>query len=176
MAAEDEVSAGQREVARRRAALTLAIATAVAAALVGSHLALGGGSYRPLEVADPCKPRQLPPAEGFDEISQQLLLSGLDGAACRLRVTREELALALASEAARERFAREHRIRQEVVASAVRSGLRRAVVDAERAGHLSSAQAALLRGAVAALPIGTLIEGLRTGRGLLNAIGDFLDR
>lgn len=170
------MSAGQRKVPGRRAALTLAIATAVAAALVGSHLALGGGSYKPLEVADPCKPRQLPPAEGFDEISQQLLLSGLDGAACRLRVTREELALALASEAARERFAREHRIRQEVVASAVRSGLRRAVVDAERAGRLSSAQAALLREAVAALPIGTLIEGLRTGRGLLNAIGDFLDR
>jgi len=162
--------------AARRGALTFAIVTTAAVALLITYLALGGGSYKPLEVADPCKPRPLPPAEGLEEVSQQLLLSALDGAACRLRVTREELALAVASEDARERFAREHRIRETTVEDAVRRGLERAVVDAERAGRLSGGQASLLRGAVAALPIGTLIEAFRTGKGLLGVVGDFLDR
>jgi len=176
VAAEDGVSAAPRTPARRRAAVVLAAAAAAAAALVGTYLALGGGSYKPLEVADPCEPRPLPPAEGFEEISQQVLLSALDGAACRLRVTREELALALASEETRERFAREHRISERTLESAIRRGLLRAVTDAERAGRLSNAQASLLRAAVEALPIRTLIEAFRTGRGLVNAIGDLLGR
>lgn len=162
--------------ARRRAAIALAAVTVAAAALVVTYVGLGGGSYKPLEVADPCKPRALAPATGLEEVSQQLLLSALDGAACRLRVTREELALALASQEARERFAREHGIRDEVLERAVRSGLERAVADAERAGRLSEAQASLLRAAVAALPLGTLIEVIRTGEGLAGAIGDLLDR
>lgn len=159
-----------------RTTLILATVTVLAVALVGSYLALGGGSYKPLEVADPCKPRQLRPAEGFDEISQQLLLSGLDGAACRLRVTREELALAVTTEEGRRRFAREHKISERTLESAVRSGLRRALTDAERAGRLSDAQTSLLQGAVGALPIGVLIEAFRTGKGIVDAIGEFLGR
>lgn len=170
------MTAPERRPATRRGTFTLAAVTAAAGALVVAYLALGGGSYKPLEVADPCKPRQLSPAEGFEEVSQQLLLSALDGAACKLRVTREELALALASGEARARFAREHRIREPALERAVRGGLDRAVRDAERAGRLSDAQASLLRGAVAALPLGTVIEAFRTGEGLVGAIGDFLDR
>ena len=162
--------------AARRGALTFAIVTTAAVALLITYLALGGGSYKPLEVADPCKPRELPPAEGFEEVTQQLLLSALDGAACRLRVPREELAVAIASGGARERFAREHRIGEQALESAVRLGLERAVADAQRAGRLSGPQAALLRRAVAALPIGTLLDAFRTGRGLVDAIGEFLGR
>jgi hypothetical protein len=154
----------------------LAAVTVVAVALVGSYAALGGGSYKPLEVANPCEPRPLPPAEGFEEISQQVLLSGLDGAACRLRVTREELALAVTTEEGRQRFARDHKITERTLQSAVRSGLKRAVADAERAGRLSNGQASLLKGAVEVLPIGSLIDALRTGKGLVDAIGDFLGR
>ena len=152
------------------------LVTATAAALVIAYLALGGGSYKPLEVADPCKPRPATPAEGFEEVAQQVLLSALDGAACRLRVPREELALALASEESRERFARERRIGERALEGAIRQGLERAVADAERAGRLSGAQASLLRSAVGALPIGTLIEAFRTGKGLVGAIGDLLGR
>ena len=159
-----------------RTTLILAAVSVLAVALVGSYLALGGGSYKPLEVANPCEPRQLPPAEGFEEISQQLLLSGLDGAACRLRVTREELALAVTSDEARGRFAREHKISERTLESAVRTGLARAVTDAERAGRLSEAQASLLQGAVGALPIGALFDAFRTGRGIVDAIGEFLGR
>lgn len=159
---------------RGRGALAVAIVMAAAGALVITYLLFGGGSYKPLDLADPCKPRPVARAEGFEEISQQLLLSGLDGAACRLRVTREELALALSGEESRDRFAREHRISQEALEAAVRSGLSRAVVDAERAGRVSQAQASLLQSAVQAVPIGPLIDGFRTGRGLVNAIGDLL--
>ena len=154
----------------------LATVTVVAVSLVGTYVALGGGSYKPLEVANPCKPRPLPPAAGFEEISQQVLLSGLDGAACRLRVTREELALAVTTEEGRQRFARDHKISEATLESAVRSGLKRAVTDAERARRLSGVQASLLRGAVEAVPIGALIDALRTGKGLVDAIGDFLNR
>lgn len=176
MAAQRESTGRNGPPVNGRATRILAAVTVLAVALVATYLALGGGSYKPLEVADPCKPRQLRPAEGFEEISQQLLLSGLDGAACRLRVTREELALALTTEEARRRFAREHRISDRTLESAVRSGLGRAVTDAERGGRLSDGQASLLRGAVEALPIGTLIEAFGTGKGLVDAIGDFLGR
>lgn len=170
------MSATRHVPVRGRGVLVVAIVTAAAGALVITYLLLGGGSYKPLDVADPCKPRPVARAEAFEEISQQLLLSGLDGAACRLRVTREELALALSAEESRARFAREHRISQEALEAAVRSGLSRAVLDAERAGRVSQAQASLLQSAVQALPIAALIDGFRTGRGLVNAIGDLLGR
>lgn len=176
MGTETNLNASNAGWATGRGAFTLALVTAVAAALVVTYLAFGGGSYKPLEVADPCKPRRLPAAEGFEQVSEQLLLSGLDGAACSLQVTREELALALTSAEARARFAREHKIRPPTLERAVRAGLQRAVRDAERAGRLSNAHASLLRAAISALPIATLIEGFRTGEGLVGALSDFLDR
>ena len=163
-----------KAVGQRRGVLALVLVGAVAAALVIAYLALGGGSYKPLAVADPCRPRPLVPAEGFEEVSQQILLSGRDGAACELRVAREDLVLGLAGEEARERFVREHGIGEEAMEAAIRQGLQRAVADAERAGRLSEVQASVLRTAAQALPIGTLIDAFRTGRGLAGSIGDFL--
>lgn len=160
----------------RRGALALALALAATGALLAGYVALGGGSYKPLEVADPCESRRQPAAEGFEEVSQQILLSALDGAACKLRVTREDLALALASGEGRERFARERRISDEQLVDAVRGGLERAVADAEQAGRLSGEEASLLRAGVGTLPIGTLLEAFRTGEGLLGAVGDLFGR
>ena len=168
------MSAVRHRMGAGRGALALATVTAATIALVVAYLALGGGSYKPLKVADPCKPRALAPGKGFGEISQQILLSGLDGAACRLRVTREELALALTSESSRQRFAREHSIGDTVLQDAIRQGLQRAVLDAERADRLSEAQASVLRAVVATLPMATLIEAARSGKGLAEVIGGFL--
>lgn len=168
------MSAVNQRTGAARGALVLAAAATIATALVVTYLALGGGSYKPLEVADPCKPRALPRARGFDQVSQQLLLSALDGAACRLRVPREELALALSSGAARARFAQQHKISEGVLEDAIRKGLERAVVDAERVGRLSKTQASVLRAVVGGLPIATLIQAVRTGRGLAGTIGELL--
>ena len=77
-----------------------AIAWAVGAsvALIVVYLALGGASYAPAKVADPCAPRDWRDPQGVEEVAEQIALSGLDGAACELDVSREEMVLALANQ------------------------------------------------------------------------------
>ena len=70
---------------------------------------------------------------------ERIGLSALDGAACRLRVTREELALALAGEDARREFVASHRITDAGLEDAVREGARRAIADERRRGSISPA-------------------------------------
>ena len=74
---------------------------AVAVVLVGGVLALqlnhGGGTFEPLASADPCAARTVTSqADGIDGLTERLVLLGLDGAACRLGVSREALTLELA--------------------------------------------------------------------------------
>lgn len=158
-------------VRESRGLVALGIAVAAATALIVVYLVLGGGGYKPLEVADPCDARPLARVEGFEELAQQLALSALDGAACELRVTREDLALALASAESRRRFASEHRVDGEELERAIRNGLRRTVADAQRTGTLSGVEAALLEAAVEGLPVGILIDVVRGGIDLSDAIG-----
>ncbi|MGI9098340.1 MAG: MFS transporter [Solirubrobacteraceae bacterium] len=148
----------------------LLAAAALAAALVGSYVALGGGSYKPLSARDPCQPRTWRHPHGTSEVAEQISLSALDGAACRLRVTREELALALTSADGRVTFLREHRIDDRVLADALRDGLRRAVDDARRAGALSAPAAGFARDAVGVLPLDALISAVRGGKRALDAL------
>ena len=136
----------------------IAVATVAAVALVGVYLALGGASYAPAAVADPCAPRPLRDAEGFERVAEQIVLSALDGAACELDVSREEIVLAFSSGPSLERFAREHGIAEEEVGTLVRTGLRRAIEDAERADGLNPLLAELLRGLVARVPIEQLLD------------------
>src|SRR3954471_13536174 len=81
---------------------------AVSAVLVLSYLAAGGADYAPAKSQDPCKPREWRDPAGLQEIAQQFSLPALDGAACKLGVTREALARALATPEARERFAKKY--------------------------------------------------------------------
>jgi len=83
------------------------IALAASIGLVGVYLAFGGGSYTPAATADPCQTRD---QAVLDErgIFEGIALSALDGAACQLHVSREELTLALADEQATEEFAAAH--------------------------------------------------------------------
>ena len=65
--------------------------------VVGVQLAKGGGTYEPLRPADPCAERTVTSrADGIDGLTERLMLLGIDGAACRLHVSREELTLDLA--------------------------------------------------------------------------------
>ena len=61
-------------------------AIVAATALVALYLVLGGGSYEPTPVADPCAPREWRDPQGVEESAQQFALSALDGAACQLDV------------------------------------------------------------------------------------------
>ncbi len=105
-------------------------ALAVAAALVGAHLAAGGGDFAPRATADACtaqRPEQRDP-------TQRLALAVLDGAACELGVGREELLLDLLDGRA-PAGASEGRL-----AAALGAGVERA----RRAGALGEAEAGVL--------------------------------
>ena len=86
------------------------------------------------------------------------MLSALDGAACELDVSREEIVLAFSSGPSLERFAAEHGISEEEVGTLVRRGLRRAIEDAVRANGLDPLLAELLRGLVDRVPIEQLLD------------------
>jgi hypothetical protein len=80
----------------RGAALPL-IAAALVSGVLGSELANGGGDFAPLRAADPCAARTVTPvSKGIDGLAERLVLLGLDGAACRLGISREALTLQLA--------------------------------------------------------------------------------
>jgi hypothetical protein len=150
-----------------RALVRCAIAAAVA--LVVVSLALGGASYHPRAVADPCQPRPLPQVSGTDELAQQLTLSALDGAACELHTSRETLALALASPAGRREFAANPQL-----GSALRAGLVRAIDDAGRAGEIPGPVADVLSAIAGRLPADQLVGAIRNAGGLLDRAGGLL--
>ncbi len=124
------------------------VALAAVAAVIVPYLALGGASYKPSPVADPCRTREWRNPGGVQEVLEQVVLSALDGAACRLDVSREELVLAVADEQSLDAFAAEHGISRADAERAVGDGLLRAVDDAEEAGALAGGIAELVRSAV----------------------------
>lgn len=133
-------------------------AAAAALALVVVYLALGGASFAPAKVANPCVARDWREPGGLEEVAEQIVLSGLDGAACELGVTREEIVLAFAGRGSLSRLAREHGISEERLGELVRSGLVRAIEDAERAEALDPGVADLLRDLVGRIPVGSLLD------------------
>ena len=119
-----------------RRAFPLLIALGLVAAVVVPYLALGGASFEPTPVADPCASREWRDPGDVQEALEQIALSALDGAACELGVTREELVLAVRNEEALDEFADEQGISRENAEQAVRDGMLRAVEDAEKAGAI----------------------------------------
>jgi hypothetical protein len=110
----------------RRLGLPL-VAVLLVAAVLGVQLAAGGGHYAPLRPANPCMPRPIPriPAQ-LEALTQEIVLLGLDSAACRLGISRERLVLALADP---------HSLDPRAPA-ALKTGLRDAVDRLDREGRL----------------------------------------
>jgi hypothetical protein len=74
-----------------------AAALALVSGVLAVQLANGGGTFEPLRSADPCVARTVTSrAEGMDGLTERLVLLGIDGAACRLHISREALTLKLA--------------------------------------------------------------------------------
>jgi hypothetical protein len=145
------------------------VAAVVAAlALVGAYVALGGTSYEPSPVADPCAPRPPRETNGTGERLELVLLAASDATACELGVSREELVLALRSVDELEALAdREGRSRDELE-DALRAGLVRAVAEGESQGLIGSTTAGALRFAAERLPLGLLLSVLRGASSLLD--------
>ncbi len=143
-------------------ALPLLVAVGLVAAVVVPYLALGGASYEPTPVADPCATREWRDPGDVEEALEQIALSALDGAACELGVSREDLVLAVRNEDALESFAEEHGISREDAEQAVRDGLLRAVDDAEEAGAIGESVASLARRVVETVPPWLVLETLQS--------------
>lgn len=124
------------------------------AALVGVELGKGALSPPPPKIADPCRPRA-GRSGGIDATLQRIVLDGLDGAACRLHTTREELVLSIGGGG----VGVTRRWDEHTIEVALRAGMLRAVDAAERRGDLPGFAADALRGVVERAPLGRLIRG-----------------
>jgi hypothetical protein len=154
----------------------LASSAVLAVSLPATYVALGGGSYSPSSVRNPCAERSWRDPGGVQAVAQQIALSALDGAACHFGVSREALTLALASSSARARFARRHHIDNDELETAVRRGLERSVDDAERAGAIGGTRASILRFGAEHVPVeqmADLVDALRKLGDQAGAVPDF---
>ena len=150
-------------------------AAALSLLLVVVYLAAGGGSYEPTPVADPCEPRAWTEPGDLEETAQQFFLSAVDGAACELGVSREELAVALPTEESRAEFAAEQGIDDAQLESAVRAGLVRAIDDAVDAGAISPLIAGGLRAIATRIPVDEAIALISDAQDVLGDAGGILD-
>jgi hypothetical protein len=143
--------------------------------VLGIQLAHGGGEFEPLKSADPCKERVVTSrAEGIDALTERLVLLGIDGAACRLHLSREALTLQLTDPGPRS----------DAEIDALRQGLQGAVRRMKADGTLPEASElvdealdsmelnGLLKAAIRALPDGVINAALRTDDVLARTIDD----
>jgi hypothetical protein len=138
---------------RHRVAILAALGVA-AVTLLAIELAQGGASYGNLDLEDPCAERTVLPGEGFDATMQRIVLDGLDGAACELGTTREELVIAFDPD-----FGAVVEWDRETIEDAVRSGLLESIDDAWARDGIGDIEATILRQVVENAPIGWLVEG-----------------
>jgi hypothetical protein len=152
-----------------------AIALALVTGVLGVQVANGGGSYEPLHAADPCQVRPVTSqATGIDALTERLVLLGLDGAACRLHVSREALTLELAQPGPRT----------DAQVNALRAGLPDAVQQMKSDGTLPPASDLVdealdnsylngfLKAAIRALPDSVVNSALHTDDVLTRTIDD----
>ena len=145
------------------------VACVVAAlALAGTYVALGGTSYEPTPVADPCAPRPARETEGTGERVELVLLAAADETACALGVSREELVLALRSVDELEALAEKEGRSRDELEDALRRGLARAVGEARDEDLIGGTTAGALTFAAERLPLGLLLSVLRGASSFLD--------
>ena len=108
----------------------LAVVLALAVALIVVELALGAFSFGKPQLADPCTSKPAFKGGGLDGEVQRFALSGLNGAACRLHTTREELVLSFVPAAGTKRV----RWDRATIDAALKAGFHQAIKDTERRG------------------------------------------
>ena len=150
-----------------RRALPLLVAVGAVAAVLVPYVALGGASYDPTPVADPCVQRDWRDPGGVQEVLEQVALSALDGAACELGVSREELVIAVRDEDSLDAFAAEHDLSREDAEQAITDGLERAIDDADEADALPAVLVSIARRAIDAVPPWLVLDALEQLSGLL---------
>lgn len=131
---------------------------AAAAVLVGIELGLGAAHAGDVRLADPCTAQN----DKVDAL-QRVILDGLDGAACRLHISREALVLSVGSSSTFHT----HWSKQQIEV-ALRAGMLRSVDEATRRGDLPSFLAGPIKRLVETIPIDKLVAGGFSLRDLLS--------
>jgi hypothetical protein len=152
-----------------------ALSLVLVSTVLGVQVARGGGDFEPLRPADPCIARTVTSeSDGIDGLTERLVLLGIDGAACRLGVSRERLTLELAQGGDRS----------EAEIEALHDGLLAAVRRMDEDGSLPPISAlvdealdnadlnGLLEAAIRALPDSVINAALKTDDVLTRAIDD----
>ena len=156
-----------------RAAGLPVVALVLVGGVLAVQLAYGGGTFEPLQPADPCAARVVTTqSEGVEGLTERLVLIGVDDAACRLNVSREALTLELAQPGTRT----------DAEIDALRQGLLSAVRQMKDDGSLPPASElvdealdtadlnSLLEAALRAIPDSVIDAALKTDDVLTRAI------
>ena len=114
----------------------IATAIVLSAGLLVVQLASGGADFVPQRAADPCQVREQTGEDDLEGLTEAVVLTGIDEAACELGVSRERLLLALPSEQDRAELARELGTDERGLAQAIEDGMRTGVDRLEEAGQL----------------------------------------
>lgn len=160
---------------RLRAAALPALAAVLVSGVLAVQLANGGGRYSPLRPADSCVVQPASSvATGIDGLTEELVLTGLEAAACQIGVSREAFALQLAQPGAHT----------DAQINALRAGLLTAVDVLKAAGKLPRASqlarqavdesnlSAFSKAAIRAIPDSVIDKTLTTDDVLRRTIND----
>jgi hypothetical protein len=128
-----------------RGRIALSALGVLAAALIVLELALGATSYGRPNLADPCTATAVSTGSGIDATVQRFARATLDGAACQLHTTREELVLSFVPSAGTKRI----RWNRQTIDNALRAGLDHASHEVAGNGLFGNALAFTLRQLVA---------------------------
>ena len=147
---------------RRRGAMVVVAALAAAAvALLAVELGMGAIGFGEADLANPCTTKPHLSEGGFfgsiDAAVQRFALSGLNGAACSLHASREELVLSFTPALGTKKV----RWTKSTIRKALRGGLDRAAHDTAGNGIFGNVLAFVLREAVAD-PIAFLLGELES--------------
>jgi len=136
----------------------LVVLFVAAAVLVGIEFGDGAAHAGRAHLADPCQPRAF-----TGSAIQRVVLNGLDGAACKLHISREQLVLSVGSSSTFHT----HWSKQKIE-TALRAGLLRSVDDAGRRGDIPSFLLGPIRRVIQTAPLDKLISGGFSLRDLLS--------
>jgi hypothetical protein len=132
-----------------------------AAVLVVVEFAKGAAGPVSPTIARPCRPHPPFTGGGVSGTVQRVVLEGLDGAACRLGTTREELVLSLSPSSKSRRWERH------TIEVAIRAGLNEAIDAERRQGKIPGFLVPALHRIVDETPFDKLIQGGITLRDLI---------
>ena len=138
----------------------IVVLLAAAVVFLAVELGMGAWGFGEVKRVDPCTATTPSLGSGLDAGLQRIVLDGLNGAACRLHTTREELVQALGTSGGKWS--------EQQIQDAVRAGLVGAVDKAEHRGDIPGIVAPLLREAARHAPIKFLIQN---GTSLTDLLG-----